>query len=139
MKRVIAVCLTVYSSLTFAADMSFSNAYIPLMPPASMAYAAYMSISNASEQPRKVVGVSAEGFAMADIHKSMIKDGVVSMELVHELNVPAGETITLVPGGIHVMLMKPDAAFMKGDTVTIQFMFADGEVAKVEATLGRLN
>ena len=139
MKRLLAVWLTAYSSLTFADGISFSNAYIPLMPQASNVYAAYMSISNVGEQARKVVGVSAEGFAMAHIHQSMIKHGVASMHSMHELNVPAGETVTLVSGGIHVMLMKPDVAFIRGDTVMIQFMFADGEVATVEATLGKLN
>ena len=139
MKYLLAIWLTVFSSLGIADVISFSNAYIPLMPPASKVYAAYMSISNASEQPRKIVGVSAEGFAMAHIHQSTIKDGIASMHSMHELSVPAGETISLVPGGIHVMLMKPDAEFVKRNTVTIQIMFADGEIATVEATLGKLN
>ena len=139
MKRLLAVSLTVYSSLLYADDVSFSDAYIPLMPPASKVYAAYMSISNAGEQPRKVVGVSAEGFAMAHIHQSMTTDGIASMHSINELNVAAGKTVSLVPGGIHVMLMNPNAAFVKGDTVLIKFTFANGEVVTVESTLGKLN
>ena len=69
----------------------------------------------------------------------MIKDGVASMHSLNELNVPAGESFAMVPGGIHVMLMKPSGIFIKGDTVELQLMFADGVVAFVEAKLGKLN
>ena len=51
-------------------------------------------------------------------------DGVMQMrELVDGLPIPAGETVTLMPGGYHVMLMDLKRPLKQGETVTVTLRF----------------
>ena len=43
---------------------------------------------------------------MIDVHKMSMVDGVMNMEAVDGgLDIPAGGSVSLEPGGIHLMLM----------------------------------
>jgi len=61
-------------------------------------------------------------------------DGMMTMKKVDEIKVPAGETVTLEPGGLHVMLMELAAPLEVGNTieVTLTFENAGDVVVKAE-------
>ncbi len=139
MKILLAGLLAFYSSLADAGDLFIRDAYIPPLPPVGKVYAAYMIISNKSERARTLVGVRAAAFTMAHVHESKIIDGVASMQSVKALEVPAGKSIAMMPGRIHVMLIKPTVDIAAHDTVILELMFADGEVVSVNAELGKIN
>lgn len=139
MKSTLIALLTLFSSYAWCTELSVRDAYVPLMPPASKTYAAYMSIVNASERNRTITKVSADGFGMTHLHNSVEKDGVASMELLHMLEIPAGETVILSPGARHIMLMMRSKKVSKGDMIKITLSFSDGEVVTVEAVVREFN
>jgi len=72
--------------------------------PAGANSAMYFSVTNPGSEPDRLLGVSV-GFAMAELHESTMADGVAMMSPVSHIEIPAGETVVLEPGGLHVMLM----------------------------------
>ncbi|HVF83859.1 MAG TPA: copper chaperone PCu(A)C, partial [Sphingomicrobium sp.] len=48
--------------------------------------------------------IRVEGVASATVHESDMTDGVMRMRPVPELDLPSGATVTMAPGGLHIML-----------------------------------
>lgn len=88
--------------------------------------AAYMKISNAGDETMVLIGLRT-GLAMKpEVHLSSINDkGVSSMLPAGEIEIAAGQTIELKPGGLHVMLMGLRQPMVEGDTFFLTLLFAD--------------
>lgn len=98
--------------------------------------AAYMEISNHSDSDRRLVGASAVGVGMVEIHQTTIENEVAHMEHQAEgVLIPADQTITLEPGGLHLMLMALEAPLVEGGELTITLQFDDGSSLTVTAPI----
>ena len=106
---------------------------VSLAPPSAMAHAAYFKLSNGGEATRQLIGVKAEGYMMAHVHKTEVKDDIASMVLVDILEIGPGQSIMFEHGGLHVMLMRPEAPVEKGGTVDLSLEFANGETLPISA------
>ena len=52
--------------------------------------------------------------------------GMMSMQEVEAITIPAGETVSLEPGGFHVMLLELTEDLSAGDSIEVTLTFADG-------------
>lgn len=102
-----------------SAPMSASNA------------AFYMTINNAGQEQDSLVAASISICDVTELHMSSIDDnGVMSMRQVQQIDVPAGETKNLEPGGLHIMCIGRQADLNPGDSIPISLSFARaGEIA----------
>jgi copper(I)-binding protein len=116
-----------------AGELSVDAAIVPLAPPGAMAHAAYFTLTNNGDAPRQLIGVSAEGYMMAHMHKTEVKDDIASMVSVDLLEIAPGQSIAFEQGGLHVMLMRPKAPLEKGGSVNLTLEFANGETLAVTA------
>ena len=65
------------------------------------------------------------GGEMGDGHSS----GMMTMQQVDKIEIPANETVELKPGGLHIMLVDMQKTLAVGDTVEVTLEFANaGEV-----------
>lgn len=80
--------------------------------------------------------VAAESPAanIVEIHEMAMEGNVMKMRAIPKLDLPAGQTVELKPGGYHVMLIDLRAPLKKGDTVPVKLKFQgkDGKPAEVE-------
>lgn len=95
---------------------------------------AYLSVTNTTGEDVRLESASAEGIGRIELHESLLgDDGTMSMQERPDGYVIAdGETVTLEPGGKHLMLfdpVDPDG----GDDLTITLDFGD-ETIDVVAT-----
>ena len=67
--------------------------------------AGYMTIVNMGEKPDKLLNIEVD-FAIAELHHSEINNGVISMNKVDFIEIPAQIAKSLKPGGYHVMFSK---------------------------------
>ena len=67
--------------------------------------AGYMTIVNMGEKPDKLLNIEVD-FADAELHHSEINNGIVSMNKVDFIEIPAQIAKSLKPGGYHVMFSK---------------------------------
>ncbi len=102
--------------------------------------AGYVVITNTGETDDRLLAARAD-FPRVEVHEIVEVDDVMSMQhLESGLVIPAGETVTLQPGGSHVMLMGLSAPFEVGDEIPITLVFEQaGEIEvmfNVEARAG---
>ncbi|MFV0243453.1 MAG: copper chaperone PCu(A)C [Qingshengfaniella sp.] len=75
--------------------------------PAVQSGGGYMSITNTGDEADALIDVKAD-FPRVMLHLSEEKDGVATMRHADRIEIPAGATIDLAPGGYHVMFMGLD-------------------------------
>ena len=90
----------------------------------------YLTIANEGEQSDELVGATTDRASAAEVHEMMVEDEVGHMMPVDgPVVIPAGETVTLEPGGLHLMLIGLTDDIRLGDTFEVTLTFADaGEV-----------
>jgi copper(I)-binding protein len=86
--------------------------------------AGFAVIKNTGGTDDRLVGARADFAGMAMLHESSIdSNGVASMQAVEAIDLPAGQTVTLEPGGYHLMFMNLKQDLKVGDQVTIVLQF----------------
>lgn len=70
-----------------------------------------------------LVRVAAEGAERAEIHRTVRDGGVMRMERVDSVPIPAGGTVRFEPGGLHIMLLGLRRPLQAGDTILVTFSF----------------
>ncbi|WP_460834148.1 copper chaperone PCu(A)C [Lysobacter humi (ex Lee et al. 2017)] len=104
------------------------------MAPASMPMgAAFAVIENRCVDGIELVGVSSPDFGSVSMHETRVDAGVSRMRPVARLAVPTRERVTFRPGGLHVMLSRPQRALGPGKVVRLVFLFSDGSSVRVDA------
>jgi copper(I)-binding protein len=111
--------MVIAGSTLAAPTMDVIDGWVREAPPTSRVLAAYMRIINLTEGDLTVTGITSPDFEAADLHRTVVEDGVARMLPVPELTIPAGGSITLEPGGLHLMLFDPVRPLQQGDSVTL--------------------
>ena len=96
--------------------------------------AAYMDLTSA--QAAALVGAESAAAAIAEVHEMQMDRNIMRMRAVPRLELPAGKTVELKPGGYHVMLMDLKRPLKKGDSVPLKLKIQgpDKKVTTVEVT-----
>lgn len=115
-----------------AAAPAISGAWIPEQPPGAMASAVFLTLTNPSDHPEALVGASAPGFKMVQMHKSVEVDGMHRMIQQKKIVIPAQGETRLAPGGYHIMLIGPKTPLVAGDQVPVTLTFSDGTKETVQ-------
>lgn len=111
-------------------DLILETPWTRATPPAAKVAGGYLTITNAGDAADRLVGGDAAFAERVEIHEMAMADGVMRMRPLEEgLAVAPGETVTLEPGGYHLMLMGLSAPLTQGETVEVTLRFAEaGEV-----------
>lgn len=90
----------------------------------------YFTVTNNGDGADTLLSIESDMAHVIEIHDVEMKDGVMSMfPLEDGLEVPAGETVTLEPGGYHVMMIDITESLIDGEEFTATLTFENaGEV-----------
>jgi copper(I)-binding protein len=91
----------------------------------------FATISNGSDHDVILTGGSTDIAMMVQTHE--VVDGMMQ-ETENGITIPAGGSVTLEPGGLHVMLMNLKKPIVSGDKVNFTFAFDDGSEQAFELT-----
>lgn len=108
--------------------------WVPAPPNSAQVAGGYLTITNIGKEPDTLIGGSAAIAGRVEIHEMSHEGGMMRMrELKTGLVIKPNETITLRPGGLHLMLIdlkqqptvgapvKGTLVFAKAGTVEIEF------------------
>lgn len=85
---------------------------------------AFLTIVNSGGAGDRLLGGTTPAADDVQIHTVDMADGVMRMrQLTGGLEIPAGETVTLAPGGHHIMLMSLQRPLAQGETVPLTLEF----------------
>ncbi|MEQ8376592.1 copper chaperone PCu(A)C [Roseibium aggregatum] len=130
---IVAVALAVASPALAEESVRVFDAWARATILASRPGAAYLTIESAAEDRLLSVTTPVAGHVM--IH-AVEKDGDVSrMKHIETLELPAGERITLAPGGMHLMLMGLQDKLSEGTAFPMTLSFEKAGEIKVDVSV----
>ena len=107
-----------------AAKIQVTSAWTRAVPPGAAVAAAYMDLRNPGTEPDRLISAASPEVRAAELHETRDDAGIIRMRPVAGgLVLPAGGTARLTPGGMHLMLLGPSAAFRQGGTVPLVLHF----------------
>lgn len=121
-----------------ASELRLENVTIRQPLPGKTVSAGYFSITNPTQQALHIVAANSPWFAKTELHQHRMADGMMKMEAVQQISIPAGETVHLQPGGLHLMLFRPVKALELGDQVPLDIKLSSGEVLSTHAVVTRI-
>ncbi len=128
MKRTLVFTLALLIGLPISAsELHVENAYVPEAPPVAPVMAGYLDLVNPTSKPITITAVQGRMFERVEIHNMSMKNGMMHMQQLEKLTIPANGKVSLSPGGYHLMLIKPKKAFHDGDTIQITLQLANGD------------
>ena len=126
------------AQLARAADYDVGSIHISqpwsrATPKGAAAGAGYMTVTNKGTAPDRVSCVSSDASAQCQIHTMTMDDGVMKMRPVEGgLEILPGQTITLKPGGFHIMLLDLKHPLEQGQSVKATLKFDHAGTVDVE-------
>lgn len=131
MTKLAALALMTFMGTAALADntMRIENAKAFATAPTAMTGGGFMTITNTGDQDDSLIGIRAD-FPRVELHTTEFADDVATMMHVDEIPIAAGETVTLEPGGLHVMFMGlRNNPLVEGETIPATLVFENaGEI-----------
>ncbi len=106
-------------------DLTVRSAYA-LVPFSNSPMSAYLQVENRGSLPDTLLGVRVEGFPAPSLHGA-------GMEHLVSVAIGGGATVTLAPGGQHIMFEPPFPAVVRGDSLQLSLTFARAGTVVIQA------
>lgn len=137
------LALVACSSLAAAADYTVGGVLV-IQPwtrataPGATGGGAFMKIENRGPADR-LVSASSDRAASVELHTMRMDGNIMRMDkLEHGIELPAGSTTELKPGGLHVMLFGLKTPLKEGERFPLNLKFEKAGKLRVEVSVGGL-
>ena len=111
-----------------AGSLQIENAYTRATVPGQQVAGGFMKIENKGAADQ-LISASSPVSGEVQLHEMAMEGNVMKMRQVKDIAVPAGGSVELKPGGLHLMFMGIKAPLAAGETVPVKLKFAKaGEV-----------
>lgn len=107
----------------------FARATLPNAPVGG----GFLTIENTGTEADRLVSVAASVSGDAQLHEMAMQGDVMKMRQLKEgVDLPAGQTVVLKPGGIHIMFLGIKAPFVEGETIAVTLTFEKSGSVDIE-------
>ncbi|MCB1340209.1 MAG: copper chaperone PCu(A)C [Pseudooceanicola sp.] len=114
----------------------FSRATLPNAPVGG----GFLTIENTGSEDDRLVSAVSPVAGRVEVHEMAMENDVMKMRALPDgLPIPAGETVTLKPGGFHIMFFDLKQSFKEGDTIMVTLTFARAGSVDVSLLVGAPN
>ena len=105
-------------------------------PPTAPTGGGYLSVKNTGTTPDRLMSASSPAAGTVQVHDMKMDGNVMRMrELDGPLEIKPGETVTLAPGGMHLMMMGLKAPLKQGERVPLTLVFEKAGKIDVELSV----
>jgi copper(I)-binding protein len=112
--------------IVHAQSIDVKDAWVRTSVPGQKATGAFMKLT--AKDGAKLVAASSPVAGVTEVHEMKMEGDIMKMKAVAGgLDLPAGKTVELKPGGYHVMLMDLKAALPKDSTIPLTLVFKDAK------------
>ena len=128
-RRVVALTAAIIAAPLAAhgfavSDLKIGHPWSRETAPGQSAGGGFLTITNNGKQADRLVSATSRAAAQVQIHTVSMTNGVMRMrELPSGLEIPAGATVALKPGGFHIMLIGLKAPLRQGTLVPAELRF----------------
>ncbi|WP_292899335.1 copper chaperone PCu(A)C [Nitratireductor sp.] len=120
-----------------AGDLKIADARVRAMLPGQPSGGGYMVIENTGAGDDRLLSLTSPRAGKVEVHSMEMNNDVMVMRPVKGgLTIPAGETVTLEPGGLHVMFMQVEKGFQEGESIPLTLQFEKAGTIDLELMAG---
>ena len=121
-------------------DLEIDHPWSRATPPGAKVAGGYFTVANHGGTPDRLISVTSNIAAKAEVHEMAVKDGVMTMRPVEGgLEIPAGGKVELKPGGYHLMLMGLKRPAKQGEAFPATLTFEKAGSITVEFQVEGMN
>lgn len=131
--KLLSATLLLACSALQAQTVEVKDAWIRSTVQGQQGTGAFMNIT--AKDAARLVGASSPVAGVVEVHEMKMEGDVMKMRAVPSLDLPAGQTVQLKPGGYHVMMMDLKQTLPKGSTVPLILRFKDAKGAESQVEL----
>lgn len=96
---------------------------------------AFMVLKNTTATDIDLTTAKSDIASMTEIHESSMRNGMMEMNQVDKVTIPANGSAELKPGGFHIMLMGLNKQLNQGDKTALTLTFSDNSQQTIEASV----
>lgn len=124
-----ALILAACGSGSAGPQIAVEDAWARPAPAAGGNTAVYARLVNTGREADQLTGGKSSLATAVEVHKTTMAEGVMKMEPISRLEIPAKGEVQLQPGGLHVMVIDLNMPLSPGDTIPITLRFEkSGEI-----------
>jgi periplasmic copper chaperone A len=102
-------------------------------PPTAPTGGGFLTVTNTGTTPDRLIAVKSAAAETVQVHEMKMEGNVMRMrEISGGLEIAPGATVTLAPGGLHIMMMGLKAPLKQGDKVPVTLVFEKAGSIDVE-------
>ncbi len=114
-------------------EIEIIHPHIPAPMAAAKSAGGFLGIANGGETADRLLGVEVGFFKQSMLHTTVHgADGVARMQHIDAIDIPAGETVLLERGGLHIMMMGPSGPLSEGQMLPATLIFEHAGRVEVE-------
>jgi copper(I)-binding protein len=112
---------------------AFARATLPNAPVGG----GFLTIVNSGSEADRLIAAATPVAGEVQLHEMKMEGDVMKMaELANGIEIPAGATVTLAPGGLHLMFMQLKEPLVEGTKVPVTLTFEKAGTVEVEVEIG---
>lgn len=104
-------------------QLVLSDLWARATPPGAKTAGGYLTITNNGAEPDRLTGVATPAAQKGEVHEMAVADGVMTMKPVDGVEITAGESVTLAPGGFHLMFLGLTQPIAAGEQLPVTLTF----------------
>lgn len=118
-------------------DIEITGAFTRATLPGAPVAGGFLTLTNTGSEEDRLVAVETEIAKEGQMHEMAMQGDVMKMrQLPDGIVIPAGESVELAPGGLHLMFMGLNGAIAEGDAVPITLVFEKAGSVTVDFIAG---
>lgn len=120
-----------------AGELELAAGFTKAMLPGQPVGGGFVTITNKGGEDDKLVSATSDKAGEVQLHEMAMEGDVMKMRQLNDgIAIPAGETVELKPGGLHLMFFKVSEPFKEGETVNVTLTFEKAGSVDVALPVG---
>ena len=120
---ILGLCLS--SGQAYAGGIEVSAPWTRATAPGASVAAGYLVLVNKGTEADRLTGASTAAAQKVEIHEMRMDGEIMKMRALPDgVEIRPGETVTLKPGGVHLMIFGLKQRLLPGETVAVTLNFA---------------
>lgn len=128
------------SDLINVGNLAITQAWSRATPNGAPVAGGYLRISNNGTSPDRLLSGTTPMGTSVEVHEMAMKDGIMTMRpLAGGLEIAAGASVELKPGGYHLMIMGLKSALREGDHLPLTLTFEKAGQVTLDLNVRAMN
>jgi len=132
-KYLLSIALLLWMPALASAEITVAGAWVRMPPPVADTAAGYMILNNSGDADISIISVESAAAANPEFHSMTMHDGMMHMQKMDDVTVPAHGKLEFSPGSNHLMLKDLKRKLNAGDHVMLKLNTSDGHTVDVHA------